>query len=267
MPQKPDLISTINNNGEIFIFDKTKHSSQPSDEFKFEIKLNSHKKEGFGLSWNNFKEGLLLSSSIDGVTKLWDITKYSKNCKIMDTPTNNFTTDSKGTNDVEWIPTHNSIFGTVGEDNIVKIFDTRTNSILKQNEPEHHTGGINALSFNHENQFCLATADSNGVLNIWDIRDFSKPIFQTSKAHNGSISTISFNENKPNILATAGADDNLVKLWDFSKEEDNQLIFTHGGHMLGINDIAWNPHDDWMISSVSNDNTLQVWKPSKQLIN
>lgn len=37
--------------------------------------------------------------------------------------------------------------------------------------------------------------------------------------------------------------------------------------MLGINDIAWNPHDDWMIGSVSNDNTLQVWKPSKQLIN
>lgn len=265
MPQKPDLISTINNNGEVFIFDKTKHASQPSEEFKFEIKLSAHKKEGFGLSWNNHKEGHLLTASIDGTTKLWDITKYNKSSKVIDRPTHSYDTDKEGSNDVQWIPTHDSIFGSVGEDNVVKLYDTRTHSIVKQNN-NAHTGGINALSFNLENQFCLSTADSNGKLNIWDIRTLESPIFSIN-AHEGSISTISFNPNKTSVLATAGAEDNLVKLWDFSKSEEDQLIFKHGGHMLGINDVAWNPHEDWMISSVSNDNTLQIWKPSRQLIN
>jgi len=271
MPQNPDLISTINNQGEVFIFDKTKHASQPADEFKFEIKLSSHKKEGFGLSWNNHKEGSLLTGSIDGTTKLWDITKYKKDTKVIDSPVHSFNTDADGTNDVAWIPSHDSIFGTVGEDNIVKIFDSRTNSIVKQSNNNdnnrHHSGGINALSFNFENPFCLATADSNGQLNIWDIRDFSNPIININNAHEGSISTIAFNPNKAHIIATAGADDNSVKLWDLSQNTDDQLLFKHGGHMLGVNDIAWNPHDDWMLSSVSNDNTLQIWKPSAQLVN
>lgn len=265
MPQKPDLISTINNNGEVFVFDKTKHASQPSEEFKFDIKLSSHKKEGFGLSWNNHREGHLLTASIDGTTKLWDITKYSRASRVLDNPVDDFESDKNGTNDVQWIPTHDSVFGTVGEDNKVNMFDARTRSKV-QESPTQHTHGINALSFNHQNPFCLTTADSNGELNIWDIRDFSKPIFNIHNAHEGSISTVAFNPNKTNILASAGAEDNLVKLWDFSRNEEDQLLFKHGGHMLGVNDIAWNPHVDWMISSVSNDNTLQIWKPSKQLV-
>ncbi|CCH44707.1 putative WD repeat-containing protein [Wickerhamomyces ciferrii] len=265
MPQKPDLISTINNNGEVFIFDKTKHASQPSDEFKFDIKLSSHKKEGFGLSWNNHKEGQLLTCSIDGSTKLWDITKFSKKTKIIDSPVHDYKTDSQGTNDVSWLPQHDSIFSSVGEDNIIKIFDTRTNEIIKSSNIKSHAGGINGLSFNLHNEYCLSTADSNGIINIWDIRDLETSIFSIN-GHEGSISTLQFNPNKPQILATAGSEDNFVKLWDLGKPENDQLIFLHGGHMLGINDISWNPHDTWMISSVSNDNTLQIWKPSQKII-
>lgn len=47
MPQNPDLIATKTVMGEVYIFDRTKHASQPtSDVCKPDITLRGHSKEG-----------------------------------------------------------------------------------------------------------------------------------------------------------------------------------------------------------------------------
>ncbi|PON63946.1 hypothetical protein TorRG33x02_275010 [Trema orientale] len=39
-----------------------------------------------------------------------------------------------------------------------------------------------------------------------------------------------------------------------------ELLFSHGGHIAKISDFSWNKYEPWVISSVADDNTLQVWQ-------
>lgn len=39
-----------------------------------------------------------------------------------------------------------------------------------------------------------------------------------------------------------------------------ELLFSHGGHKAKISDFSWNKNLPWVISSVADDNTLQIWQ-------
>ena len=44
-----------------------------------------------------------------------------------------------------------------------------------------------------------------------------------------------------------------------------ELLFLHGGHTSKVSDISWNMNDEWTISSVSEDNVLQVWNMAEEI--
>ena len=44
-----------------------------------------------------------------------------------------------------------------------------------------------------------------------------------------------------------------------------ELLFSHEGHMDTVTDFSWNKHEPWVISSVADDKSLQVWKLSKSI--
>jgi len=44
-----------------------------------------------------------------------------------------------------------------------------------------------------------------------------------------------------------------------------ELLFLHGGHTSKVSDFSWNPHDDWTMASVSEDNVLQVWSMAEEI--
>lgn len=44
-----------------------------------------------------------------------------------------------------------------------------------------------------------------------------------------------------------------------------ELLFSHGGHKAKISDFSWNENEPWVISSVAEDNTLQVWQMSESI--
>lgn len=74
MPQKYNIIATKTNSGEVHIFDYTRHHAKPTtNDVKPELRLTGHTKLGFGLSWNERKEGYLLSGSDDNKICVWDI--------------------------------------------------------------------------------------------------------------------------------------------------------------------------------------------------
>ena len=44
-----------------------------------------------------------------------------------------------------------------------------------------------------------------------------------------------------------------------------ELLFSHGGHKGKISDFSWNKNLPWVISSVAEDNSFQVWQMAKSI--
>lgn len=316
MPQNPDVIGSICSDGSVSIYNRTKHpnSFNEEEEFKLQqqkqselvsqsqtmdspfneydeelagefcdIKLKFHKSDGWGISWNQQREGELITGASDGLIALWDITKLEKNNNNRSStsllnPVTFTTAHDYGVNDLEYLWCHDSIIATVGEDGLLKIFDKRQN--LKQvcnengnNKFVKNPVGINTLSWNKKNEFGISIGDSNGDLSFFDIRDMNKSIKDIKSAHDSGITCLEWNHTNYSVIAS-GSSDGLVKIWNINDDDneknndfDKDLVFVHGGHMLGVNDLSWNPNDKWCIASCSDDNSVHVWKPSIEILN
>ena len=69
--------------------------------------------------------------------------------------------------DVAWHLLHDSLFGSVADDQKLMIWDTRSNNT---NKPSHtvdaHTAEVNCLSFNPYSEFILATGSADKVRRV-----------------------------------------------------------------------------------------------------
>ncbi|XP_011891165.1 histone-binding protein RBBP7 isoform X2 [Papio anubis] len=252
MPQNPHIIATKTPSSDVLVFDYTKHPAKPdpSGECNPDLRLRGHQKEGYGLSWNSNLSGHLLSASDDHTVCLWDINAGPKEGKIVDAKAI-FTGHSAVVEDVAWHLLHESLFGSVADDQKLMIWDTRSNTTSK---PSHlvdaHTAEVNCLSFNPYSEFILAT---------------------------GSADKVHWSPHNETILASSGTDRRL-NVWDLSKIGEEQsaedaedgppeLLFIHGGHTAKISDFSWNPNEPWVICSVSEDNIMQIWQMAENIYN
>uniref|UniRef100_A0A8C5EQA5 Histone-binding protein RBBP4-like n=1 Tax=Gouania willdenowi TaxID=441366 RepID=A0A8C5EQA5_GOUWI len=241
MPQNPCIIGTKTPTSDVLVFDYTKHPSRPdvSGECRPDLRLRGHQKEGYGLSWNPNLSGWLLSASDDHTICLWDISAVPREGKIVDAKTI-FTGHTAVVEDVSWHLLHESLFGSVADDQKLMIWDTRSNNTSK---PSHavdaHTAEVNCLSFNPYSEFILATGSADKVmLQSHLFYYFFKTFFQ-----------VQWSPHNETILASSGT--------------DRRLNFIHGGHTAKISDFSWNPNEPWIICSVSEDNIMQVWQMVK----
>lgn len=273
LPQNPDLISAASSDGSVYIFDRTKRGKSSISHLRgpFEIKLlpketDSSPGETVSLDWNHQMEGILASSYSNGQLCIWDIKKFEKSNPEMSQPTSQLKDyESQGFNDVSWMPSHDSLLSIAREDNILTIYDTRKGGNIAQTDNSHHAFGINCTRFNPSQPLLLAAASGDGLVHLWDIRKLQSPLRTIN--HGSSVSALEWNPHSPTVVASGGQEDGLVKLWNTSTATStDQLLFIHGGHMLGINDIAWSPHDKWLMCSVADDNTTHLWKPASRLL-
>uniref|UniRef100_A0A3Q2L891 RB binding protein 4, chromatin remodeling factor n=1 Tax=Equus caballus TaxID=9796 RepID=A0A3Q2L891_HORSE len=238
MPQNPCIIATKTPSSDVLVFDYTKHPSKPdpSGECNPDLRLRGHQKEGYGLSWNPNLSGHLLSASDDHTICLWDISAVPKEGKVVDAKTI-FTGHTAVVEDVSWHLLHESLFGSVADDQKLMIWDTRSNNTSK---PSHsvdaHTAEVNCLSFNPYSEFILATGSADKVYLL--------------------VMGVQWSPHNETILASSGTDPcNLLS------------SFIHGGHTAKISDFSWNPNEPWVICSVSEDNIMQVWQMAENIYN
>lgn len=115
------------------------------------------------MSWNQNLNGHLLSASDDTTVCLWDIQGAATNANYLDAKTI-FTGHKAVVEDVAWHVLHDSVFGSVGDDHKLMIWDTRNES---PNKPAHtvdaHSAEVNCLSFNPYSEFILATGSADKV--------------------------------------------------------------------------------------------------------
>ncbi|NXS71640.1 RBBP7 protein, partial [Pandion haliaetus] len=270
----PCIIATKTPSADVLVFDYTKHPSKPdpSGECNPDLRLRGHQKEGYGLSWNSNLSGHLLSASDDHTVCLWDVSAGPKEGKIVDAKAV-FTGHSAVVEDVAWHLLHESLFGSVADDQKLMIWDTRSNTTSK---PSHsvdaHTAEVNCLSFNPYSEFILATGSADKTVALWDLRNLKlklhsfeshkDEIFQVVKLIQDAVFIIN---KKYKLLSSS-------KIGEEQSAEDAEdgppeLLFIHGGHTAKISDFSWNPNEPWVICSVSEDNIMQIWQMAENIYN
>lgn len=277
MPSNKFIVATKTISAEVYIFDWSKHDSKPSPDgiCNPNLRLCGHKTEGYGLAWSPFLPGHLLSGSDDAQICLWDINGATKANKKLDAKT--IYREHHGVvEDVAWHCHHADIFGSVGDDKQLILWDTRKppqSGVMVA--AEAHTGEVNCLAFNPFNPHILATGAADKTVALHDWRNLSQRL-HVFEGHQDEVFQIGWNPKNETILASCGADRRLL-VWDLSRIGDEQqspveaedgppeLLFVHGGHTSKISDFAWNRNDDWVVASVAEDNILQVWQMASNI--
>ncbi|XP_053398300.1 histone-binding protein RBBP4 [Mercenaria mercenaria] len=237
MPQNPCIIATKTPSSDVLVFDYTKHPSKPdpNGECTPELRLKGHQKEGYGLSWNPNMNGHLLSASDDHTICLWDINTNPKEGRVIDAFTI-FTGHTSVVEDVAWHLLHESLFGSVADDQKLMIWDTRLYS--KQAYGGSHTCCKSYIRFVHKHKelhelqgLSTRSVVPTFTVALWDLRNLK------------------------------------LKLHSFESHKDEIFQFIHGGHTAKISDFSWNPNEPWVICSVSEDNIMQVWQMAENIYN
>ncbi|KAH9308323.1 hypothetical protein KI387_036234 [Taxus chinensis] len=277
MPQNSFIIATKTVSSDIYIFDYSKHPSKPSQQggCNPELILKGHDTEGYGLSWSPFKEGHLLSGSNDAQICLWDI-NASAGSKVIEA--GQILKVHEGVvEDVSWHLKHEYLFGSVGDDRRLLIWDTRTPMFDKpQHSIEAHQSEVNSLAFNPFNEWVLATGSADKTIKLFDLRKLTCSL-HTCSHHTEEVVQIGWSPKNETVLASSGGDRRLM-VWDLSRIGEEQtpedaedgppeLLFIHGGHTSKISDFSWNLNDDWVLASVAEDNIFHIWKMAENIYN
>ncbi|KAJ9529641.1 hypothetical protein QJQ45_014414 [Haematococcus lacustris] len=276
MPQDKFFIATKTVSADVYVFDYSKHPSKPAPDGRCrpDIVLKGHTTEGYGLAWSPHLKGNLLSGSDDAQICLWDITGNPGKGNALGAK-NIYSKHEGVVEDVAWHCHHPNIFGSVGDDKQLILWDLRrppnTNVMVHS---EAHVAEVNCLAFNPLNPNILATGSADKTVALHDWRNLGQRL-HVFDAHTDEVFQIGWSPKNETILASCGAD-RRVMVWDLSHIGDEQspeeaedgppeLLFIHGGHTSKVSDFAWNPHDDWVMASVAEDNILQVWQMASNL--
>ncbi|KAF8986238.1 CCR4-Not complex caf1 ribonuclease subunit Caf1 [Entomortierella lignicola] len=278
MPQNPDIIATKTVSGDLFIFDRTRHPSQPAPGgiCSPEIRLQGHTKEGYGLSWNPTLQGHLISASEDTTVCHWDINAATKDKKVLDAY-RIYRGHTAVVEDVAWHALHDSLFASVGDDQRMLIWDTRSTSSDKPVHNIHaHAAEVNCVAFSPSSEFILATGSGDRTVGLWDLRNLRLKL-HSFESHQDEILQLAWSPHNETILASAGGD-RRINIWDLSRIGEEQtaedaedgppeLLFVHGGHTNKVSDFSWNMNEPWVIASTAEDNICQVWQMASNIYN
>lgn len=266
--------------------------------------MQSHSSEVSSLSWNQFKHGILASGSFDRTVVIWDIKTWRSGSHLA--PASILKTHQDIINDLEWHQFNPALLGSVSDDGEIHIHDTRAQNAsttpqllsvpisYKNLSGSSEIIGINSISFNPANENLLATGGTDGNVVLWDLRSLNSPL-HVMHGHADNINSVKWSPHDPVVLASASSD-RRVCVWDVSRVGDDrfsqrdvdddvsngkdssgsqiltavtpspELLWVHGGHTESVSDIAWNPALPWVLSSVSNDNHLHIYKPAQSIV-
>lgn len=279
-PQNPDIIATWAADKNVYVWDRTKHESVPSsDAVKPQATLKGHMGEGFALEWNPFVPAQLLSGGEDQTVCLWDLERdWTKDNKTIH-PARRYTHHSATVNDVQYHPVFGkNLFGSVSDDCTIQIVDLRKPATEKAALvfENAHPDAINTLAFHPTMDKLLATGSADKTIGIFDLRFPKHGKIHSLEGHQDIITKVDWHPTDGAILASS-SDDRRVILWDLSAAGEEQtpedaedgppeMLFMHGGHTNRVSDFSWNKNDPWVMVSAAEDNLIQIWRPSRQLV-
>lgn len=155
--------------------------------------------------WNETDPNIIGTSSVDTTCTIWDVNKL--------TPKTQLIAHDKEVYDIAFAKNSADIFGTVGADGSLRIFDLRS---LEHSTIMYESDDLTPLlrlSWNRQDPNYIATiltASSKAV--ILDIRSPSVPVTELS-GHQACLNSISWAPHSARHIATC-SDDKQAFIWD-----------------------------------------------------
>jgi U4/U6 small nuclear ribonucleoprotein PRP4 len=110
-----------------------------------------------------------------------------------------------------------------------------------------------------------AVAGWSGICTVFDLPDLKKVTYL--KGHSEKVNSVAFHPNfnstkggfpaKGPNMAT-GSCDNLIKIWSFLPDRENQFSINFEGHEDRVNQVVFHPIGDYL-ASTSHDKTWRLW--------
>lgn len=236
-PGHENLIATKTAGNDVLVFDWHKMPSKPADDFvKPLLRLKGHTREGYGLAWSPHEHNKILSASDDKTLCMWDIASalsasagkgsaYSE--KSVDAVWSSKSVAGTAghtdiVEDVQWHQSNPHIFGSVGDDRQLLLWDSRDLTVPKT-RIQAHAGDAMSLSFNPFNEFLLVTGGTDKVIKLWDTRS-TKTAMHTFVGHTEDVLSVSWSPFAEPVLCSSSAD-RRVMVWDcglIGKEQDEE---------------------------------------------
>ncbi|KAK7281622.1 hypothetical protein RIF29_09768 [Crotalaria pallida] len=186
--------------------------------------------------------------------------------------------------DVQFCPSSEQEFCSVGDDSCLILWDARVGSTPAMKVEKAHVGDVYCVDWSpHDVNFILTGAADN-TIHMFDRRKLNiggvgSPIHEF-EGHSAAVLCVQWNPNKSSVFGSSG-EDSILNIWDLEKvgnasssaglkEQSSPpgLFFQHVGHRDKVVDFHWNAFDPWTIVSVSDDcgrtgggGTLQIWRP------
>jgi WD40 repeat protein len=196
--------ASFNNDSKMVLtgsYDKTcKIYDVQNGDVLFDFK--EHNKEISNCFFNPKDNNIIISNSLDGLTKIYDI-------RIGENSLKTFDDHSKKEILCSDISSNGKYLITGGADNLINLYDIEKMEII--HSLEGHEKDINSLHFNYGKETKkILSGDSLGQCRLWNVNNGECTQIIDSSEETEIISCI-FNENNSDIL-TADVD-NIVKLY------------------------------------------------------
>jgi WD40 repeat protein len=195
------------------------------------------------LLWNE-EQRCLLSASLDGTVKIWDVKRHAPNRPGLIT-----TLDAHplGVNDIALGPEAEKLL-SAGNDHTVKIW-TLTNGRRIQTL-EGHRYGVTALAMAHKGRWALSTS-ADHTIGVWDLTlghriaalvDHTLPVTALACSSDGRY-------------AVSGAGDKTLKVWDLTEVAGSQTrgavgaLAAEPGHHAAVSALTVMPDRRCLLSA------------------
>ncbi|KAF2753943.1 WD40 repeat-like protein [Pseudovirgaria hyperparasitica] len=275
-PTNPNIIASFTVDGDILVFDRTKHSSYPKNDetIQAELKLEGHTSEGYGLSWNPSAEYTLATGGHDGTVKTWDVKAGFEGGAKTIKPLQTFTHHASTVNDVQYHPVQRNWLATVSDDLNFSIVDANSGKVITTKKA--HDEAVNCVAWHPHFETIFATGSADKTIAMWDLRN-TKNKLHLLQAHQDDVVGLEWHPDNDAVIASSGYDRRLL-FWDISKIGEEQtpdeaedgppeLLFMHGGFTNRITDFNFNKNQPWLICAAAEDNQMQMFRPARSLVN
>jgi Prp8 binding protein len=189
---------------------------------------------------------IMISGADDGKIKVWDT--RSKGCQL------SFDAHFPVTS-VCFLDENNRIF-SAGIDNVIKVWELKTNSLIMS--LEGHQDTITGLRLSPDGSYILSNSMDNTV-RIWDIKPYASGESRCLKIFQGILHSFEKTLLKcawspDGSKISAGSSDRFVYIWN---TESRNIIYKLPGHKGSVNDVDFHPFEP-IIGSASSDQTIYL---------